>query len=90
MTEVEFNEFIAKSDPEDKLVFIRLKYAWEDKPRYITELYLYEPQQCLPYSEYCWQYDWWEGEDEVDFLGCINVREAVVPLFDGGDSSVFL
>lgn len=90
MTEEEFKEFIAKSDPEDKLVFIQLKYSWEDKPRYITELYLYDPQGCLPYSEYCWLYDWWEGEDEVKFLGCINVREAVVPLFDGGDSSVFL
>ena len=90
MTEEEFNEFIAKSDPEDKLVFIRLKHSWEDKPRYITELYLYDPQHCLPYSEYCWMYDWWEGEEEVSFLGCINAREAVIPLFDGGDSSVFL
>lgn len=30
------------------------------------------------------------GEDEVEILGCINVSEAVIPLFDGGDNSVFL
>ena len=90
MSEEEFKEFIAKSEPDNKIVFIRLKYSWEDKPRYINVLYLYDPQHGLPYSEYVWEYDWYEGEDEVDILGCINVSEVVIPLFDGGDSSVFL
>ena len=35
----EFNEYIAKSDIGDKICFIRLKYSWEEKPRYITELF---------------------------------------------------
>lgn len=90
MSKEEFEEFIVKSEPDTKLVFIKLKYSWEDKPRYITEIYLYDPQHGLPYSEYVWEYDWWEGEDDVEILGCINVSEVVIPLFDGGDSSVFL
>lgn len=90
MTEEEFKEFIAKSDPGDKIVCIQLKYSWEDKYRHITELYLYDPQEFLPYSEYGWLNDWWEGEEDVKILGCIDVSDAVVPLFDGGDSSVFL
>ena len=48
MTEEKFKEFIAKSEPDNKLVFIRLKYSREDKPRYITELYLYDPQHGYP------------------------------------------
>lgn len=90
MSRDEFNEYIAKSDIGDKICFIRLKYSWEEKPRYITELYLYDPKSCLPYSKYCWLNDWYEGEDEVEILGCIDVCDVTVPLFDGGDSSVFL
>lgn len=85
-----FNEYIAKCDIGDKICFIRLKYSWEEKSRYITELYLYDPESCLPFSKYCWLNDWYEGEDEVEILGCIDVSDVVVPLFDGGDSSVFL
>lgn len=86
----EFHEFLAKSDIGDKICFIRLKYFWEAKPRYINELLVYDPDSCRPYSEYCWVNDWYEGEDEVDVLGCIDVCDVVIPLFEGGNNSVLL
>ena len=86
----DFNEFLAKSDIGDKICFIKYKYSWEDKPRYTNELLIYSPESCRPYSEYCWEYDWYEGEEEVEILGCIDVCDVIVPLFAGGDNSALL
>lgn len=79
MTIDEFNCKIAMSEIGSKIVRIRLKYSFETDWRYINELYLYDPESGLPYSEYVWEHDWHEGEEDVEILGFINISDVNIP-----------
>lgn len=80
MTIEEFESKVARSMMvESKVVSIRLKYSFESDWRYINELYLYDPEGGLPYSDYVWENDWYEGEEYVEILGYINISDIKVP-----------
>lgn len=79
MTLDDFKHKVASSDIGSKIVRIRLKYSFETDWRYINELYLYNPEDCLPYSEYAWENDWYEGEECVEVLGFIDIIDVKVP-----------
>lgn len=69
------SEYI-KSDPisgRDYIVQIRLKYNHEKEYRFTNELIYHtdDPKD----DQYCWLYDWYEGEQDVYALGIIAVDD---------------
>ena len=78
MTLDEFHKWLEKQPIEDKLVYMRYKYSWEDKWSYANE-YLKVDMSVEGY--YIWLYDWDEGQENVEILGCISVDDIDVPLF---------
>ena len=74
----EFYKWLEKQSIEDKLVYIRYKYSWEDRWTCSNE---YLEVDMSVESYYIWLNDWNEGQEDVEILGCINVGEIDVPLF---------
>lgn len=62
----------------DFIVRIKLKYEYEDKYREYNEL-LYNDGYDWSNPSLVWQNDWWEGEQEVELLGCIPIDELEYP-----------
>lgn len=85
MTLDDFKHKVTRSEIGSKIVRIRLKYSFETDWRYINELYLYDPESGLPHSEYVWENDWWEGEEDVEILGFINISDVKIPEEKGGN-----
>lgn len=75
----EFHEWLKKHPLEDKLVYMRYKYSWEDRWTVSNE-YLEVDMSVDGY--YIWLSDWDEGQEDVEILGCIDVGEIDVPLFE--------
>ena len=57
---------------------IKLKYDYEDKYREYNEL-LYNDGYDWSNPNLIWQNDWWEGEQDVELLGCIPIDELEYP-----------
>ena len=59
------------SNGEDFVVQIKLRYnptkEYREEYREITELY-YNDGYDWQYPDYVWQYDWWEGEEDVELI----------------------
>ena len=49
-------------------IFIRTKYEFENKWDYSIEYVEYDMDCCL----WVFEYDWFEGQDQVEFLGWID------------------
>ena len=76
----EFYKWLEKQPVlEDKLVYMRYKYSWEDRWTYSNE-YLEVDMNVDGY--YIWLNDWNEGQEDVEILGCIDVSDIDVPLFN--------
>ena len=69
MTEQEFYKKVDGECHEDLIVFIRQKYKSEKEWEYTNQLYLAEG------NGFVWQVDWHEGQEDVEILGYIPVRE---------------
>ena len=74
----EFHEWLKKQPIEDKIVYIKYKYSWEDRYTMQNE-YLEVDMRVNGY--YIWLNDWNEGQEDVEILGCIDVNKIDVPLF---------
>ena len=62
----------------DFIVRIKLKYENEENYREYNELLYDETGDCfMPHLS--WQYDWWEGEQKVELLGCIPIDRLEYP-----------
>lgn len=76
--EEEFNKWLDKLEYlGDMIVSIKLKYDHEKEYRYTNEYLSYEGN----FGEWVWKHDWWEGEQEVEYLGAIMVDDIEVPMF---------
>jgi hypothetical protein len=75
----EFHEWLKKQPLDDKLVYMKYKYSWEDRWTVSNE-YLEVDMSVEGY--YIWNSDWNEGQEDVEILGCIDVGEIDVPLFE--------
>lgn len=73
-----FIEWLKNQPLNDKLVYMRYKYSWEDKWTYSNE-YLRADADVMDYT---WDNDWDEGQEDVEFLGCIDIDKINIPLFD--------
>lgn len=74
----EFNKWLKTQPLEDKIVCLKYKYSFEDKWTYSNE-YL-EVDTSID-GCYCWLYDWDEGQQDVEILGCIDVSKLDISLF---------
>ena len=74
----EFHKWLEKQPLEDKLVYMRYKYSWEDRWTCSNE-YLEVDMSVEGY--YIWLSDWNEGQEDVEILGCIGIDEIDVPVF---------
>lgn len=77
MTLNDFYDWLKAQPLQDKLVHIIYKYPWEDNWIEANE-YLEVNIDC---NDYIWLKDWFEGQDDVVILGCIDVDEIEIPLF---------
>lgn len=74
----EFNKWLESQPIEDKLVYMRYKYSWEDKWTYSNEVL---EADCSVDGFYVWINDWDEGQEHVEILGCVSIDEIEIPLF---------
>ena len=63
----DFFKFLSKLPVDDYVVRLKLKYDHEHYYRYTNELLLYDG------SDYYWDSDWNEGEQDVEVIGYIAV-----------------
>lgn len=74
----EFREWLRNKPVTDKLVYMRYKYSWEHAWIYSNE-YLRADADVMDYT---WDNDWDEGQEDVEVLGCIDIDEINIPLFE--------
>ena len=73
MTKEAFDDYIFKLVPDTYIVRIKMKYSSEKEYVYTNEVL----DWCGGYFE--WLNDWWEGQQDVQILGCIPLRDVEVP-----------
>ena len=76
MTLENFFDSLNTQDVEDKIVYMRYKYSWEDSWTYSNEVLIVDldVEGC-----YVWLNDWYEGQKNVEVLGCISISDIKVP-----------
>ena len=60
------------------IVRIRMKYDYEEKYRERNELFYDDGADWL-HPQMVFQYDWWEGEQDVELIGWIPIDEMEYP-----------
>lgn len=87
MTLDKFSKWLDMRPIETMIVHLRCKYSHEDEWTYLNELLIPEvnPSVVQPHEYYVWKNDWWEGQQDVDILGCIPVFDVDVPKFNEGE-----
>lgn len=83
MTEKDFYEWLKAQPYDDKIVSLKYKYSFEREWTYSNELLEVDPTADDPYI---WETDWYEGQDEVEVLGCISISDVAVPTFIQADT----
>lgn len=78
MNRNEFIEWLRNQPMTDKLVYMRYKYSWERTWIYSNE-YLRADADVMDYT---WDNDWDEGQEDVEFFGCIDIDKINVPPFN--------
>ena len=73
----EFFKYLQELDTvEDRLVYIRYKYACDDSWTYSNEVLAVDFNV---EGNYFWFNDWNEGQEDVEVLGCIPINDIAVP-----------
>ena len=83
MTKVRFEDRLETQPVDDKIVYLRYKYAHEETWTYSKEILEVDMDAD---GFYIWANDWYEGQQEVEFLGCISIDDVNVPLFTPTDT----
>ena len=76
MTKEKFYEWLQDQPAEDKVVYMRYKYSWENEWTVSYEYLMVDG------NDFLWLYDWSEGEEDVEILGCIDIDKIDFPLFE--------
>lgn len=75
MTQEKFFEWLDKQPIDDRIVRLRYKYSCDKDWIYSNEVLEF----CT--DKYWWLSDWWEGQQDVEILGCIPIDEVQVTQF---------
>jgi len=59
---------------ESIVVNLQLKYSCEDKYHFATTILLNDGIDCFN-PDWIWEYDWWEGEQDVILLAAAPISE---------------
>ena len=59
---------------DDYIVRVRYKYSFEEKWTYSNEYLEYDGP-----AGWCWIYDWYEGQQDVEFLGFMAIEDIDIP-----------
>ena len=73
---------------EDVIVGIKMKYDHEHEYERLNVIYSYDPvRECG-----IWEYDWWEGQQEVYLVGIIPISEVetFMPDTTGNDRNFYV
>lgn len=81
MNKEEFNEWLDKAPRTYYIIRIAMRHRDEKKYRITNELLYYED------GEWTWEFDWWEGEEDVIYLGYVTIDSLSSYVFRkfGGD-----
>lgn len=79
MTLEEFYKWLQTQPIEDKIVYIKYKYSWEEKWTYDNQILEVESENDTHYE---WLTDWNEGQDDVWVLGCMSISKIDIPIFE--------
>ena len=75
MTEDAFSKLLKTMPKTDYIVKIESRFKSEDK--------LYIENEVLEYSaiidDFIWSYDWNEGQEYINIVGCIAIEDIIVP-----------
>lgn len=74
------DDFLDSLPHEDCIIKIRCKYACETRWETLNELVCYYDSYDGMHNVWEWQYDWFEGQDDVEILGYIPVNSVDVPI----------
>ena len=78
MDDEEFNKFLDNLEYLGAMIVrIKLKYEHEKDYHYTNEYLSYNGNT----GEWDWENDWWEGQQDVQYLGAIMVDDIQVPMF---------
>ena len=72
MTEQQFNEALAKMPLTTYIVRVAYKYDHEKEYTYSNEILLADN------GDFIWETDWYEGQEDVQYIGAIAVEEIPV------------
>ncbi len=79
MTLEEFDAWLREQPYDNMIVYLKYKYSNERDWTYSKEILLLD--STVPYF-YVWENDWYEGQQNIEVLGCIAVSDVEVPEFD--------
>ena len=80
MTKNEFDKWLDNlTYKRNMIVLIKMKYSCENQYTYYT--YTNELLMIDEYNTFYWDTDWYEGQQDVEFLGAIPVDDVCVPPF---------
>lgn len=80
MSEKEFFDYLkTQNDLCDKIVRIRYKRSWEKEWTYSNEVL-----QVYFNSDTCYEWldDWYEGQEEVEILGYVDIDNILIECFE--------
>ena len=69
-TEQELNEYMINADDCSFLVYLRYRYEGDTEWEYSAEA-----AACSFNGNICWLNDWWEGQQEVEYLAISKLSE---------------
>ena len=73
-------DFLDSLPRKDCIIKIRCKYACETRWEILNELVCYYESYDGMRDVWEWQYDWFEGQDDVEILGYIPIDSVDVPI----------
>lgn len=69
MTEEKFFKWLKDQPLGDRILLIRYKYRFETKWTYTNEVLVLD-MEVNPDNNYVYLNDWYEGQEDVEILGC--------------------
>ena len=78
MTPLEFDKWLEKQTYEDRIVRIKYRYDFEENWTYQNVLLTCSDRG---YPDYEWGIDWYEGQSDVEIIGCLSIAEVLIPTF---------
>ena len=83
MNREQFEYWLDNAPKKAFIIRIAKRHFWQPTYDISNEFFYYD----FDIDRWCWDSDWWEGEEDVKYLGFISLDELPVGIFKklGGD-----